>query len=96
MSNRFPCHVKFRLTQIGISFRRGELAIASTKRGEIEYTEVEAGPTKSELCDRLNLTIYQAEKAAKEQGINVNDYLLKITNWKPSEGKRPKYYPANK
>jgi hypothetical protein len=48
--------------------------------------------TKSELCDRVGLTIYQAEKAAKEQGMNVNDYLFKVTGWKPSEGKRPRYY----
>jgi hypothetical protein len=75
-----------------------EVVIFPTERIEILYTEQEAqdGLTKSELCDRLGLTIYQADKAAKEQGTNVNDYLLKVTDWKPSEGKRPRYYPINK
>jgi hypothetical protein len=65
---------------------------------EIPYTDQEAqdGLTKSELCDRLGLTIYQADKAAKEQGMNVNDYLFKVSGWKPSEGKRPRYYPTSK
>lgn len=73
-----------------------EVVIFPTERIEIQYTEQEAqdGLTKSELCDRIGLTIYQADKAAKEQGMNVNDYLLKVTGWKPSEGKRPRYYPT--
>jgi len=72
-----------------------EVVIFPIQRIEIQYTEqeVQGGLTKGELCDRLGLTIYQAEKAAKEQGMNVNDYLLKVTGWKPSEGKRPRYYP---
>ncbi|PSB00905.1 hypothetical protein [Merismopedia glauca] len=73
-----------------------EIAIAPTKRVDIEYTEAEAqaGLTKTQLCDRLNLTLHQAEKAAKEQKMTINDYLLKVTGWKPSEGKRPRYYPS--
>ncbi|GFE72192.1 hypothetical protein [Chroococcus sp. FPU101] len=73
-----------------------EVVIFPTERMNIQYTEKEAqdGLTKSELCDRLNLTIYQVDKAAKEQGIAINDYLLKITGWKVGEGKRPKYYPT--
>ncbi|WP_181280722.1 hypothetical protein [Aphanothece hegewaldii] len=52
------------------------------------------GLTKSELCDRLGLMIYQVEKAVKEQGMMGNDYLLKVTGWKPSQGKRPRYFPS--
>jgi len=72
-----------------------EVVIVPTQRIEIQYTEqeVQGGLTKGELCERIGLTIYQAEKAAKEQGMNGNDYLLKVTGWKPSEGKRPRYYP---
>lgn len=84
-----------------------EIAIAPTKRVDIEYTEVEAqaGLTKTQLCDcawrsargnRLNLTLRQAEKAAKEQKMTINDYLFKVTGWKASEGKRPRYYPARR
>lgn len=64
---------------------------------EIDQTdeEKETGLTKTELCSRIGLTPYQADKAAKEQQLSTNDYLLKITGWKPGEGKRPKYYPAN-
>jgi hypothetical protein len=72
-----------------------EVVIVPTQRIEIQYTEqeVQGGLTKGELCERIGLTIYQAEKAAKEQGMNGNDYLLKITGCKVGEGKRPKYYP---
>jgi replication fork clamp-binding protein CrfC len=72
-----------------------EVVIFPTERMEIQYTEKEAqdGLTKSELCDRLGLTIYQAEKASKEQEMSGNDYLFKVTGWKASSGKRPRYYP---
>lgn len=71
-----------------------EVVIFPTERIEIQYTEQEAqdGLTKSELCDCIGLTIYQAEKAAKEQGMSGNDYLFKVTGWKASSGKRPRYY----
>ncbi len=73
-----------------------EAIVFPTEKMEIQYTEKEAadGLTKSELCDRIGLTIYQAEKAAKEQSMTGNDYLLKITGWQAGEGKRPRYYPA--
>ena len=48
----------------------------------------------TQLCDRIKLTTYQTDKAASEQELSTNDYLLKITGWKVGEGKRPKYYPV--
>ena len=65
---------------------------------DIDYTDDEAktGLTKTKLCGRIGLTTYQVDKAASEQQLSTNDYLLKITNWKVGEGKRPKYYPINK
>lgn len=44
------------------------------------------------LADHIGLIIYQADKATKKQGTNVNDYLFKVTGWKASSGKRPRYY----
>ena len=76
---------------------QSEIVIAPTERIEIEYTSEEAkkGLTKSELCSRIGLTIYQASKAAQDQGMSDNDYLLKITGWQAGEGKRPRYYPTD-
>ena len=44
-----------------------EMIIFPTQRIEIQYTEqeVQGGLTKGELCERIGLTIYQAEKSAK-------------------------------
>ena len=52
---------------------------------EIDHTSDEA---------ETGLTTYQTDKAASEQELSTNDYLLKITSWKVGEGKRPKYYPV--
>ena len=73
-----------------------EIVIAPTERIDIEFTEKDAEEdlTKSKLCEHIGLTIYQAEKAAKDQKMLVNDYLFKITGWLPGKGKRPKYYPT--
>ena len=76
---------------------KSEVVIAPTERMEIEYTEEETtkGLTKSQLCSRIGLTIYQVTKAAQDQGMSDNDYLLKITGWQAGEGKRPRYYPSD-
>ena len=72
------------------------VVVFPTEPIEIEHTqdEIESGLTKTQLCNRIGLTIYQADKAASEQELSVNDYLLKITGWKVGKGKRPKYYPV--
>lgn len=75
-----------------------EVIVFPSEPMDIEYTQEEAtaGLTKTQLCERIGLTPYQTDKAAKEQELTTNDYLLKITGWEPGEGKRPKYYPAQK
>ena len=76
---------------------KSEVVIAPNEQMKIEYTEQEAteGLTKSELCSRIGLTIYQASKAAQDQEMSDNDYLFKITGWQAGEGKRPRYYLDN-
>ena len=71
--------------------------IAPTERVEFDYTQEEAkeGITKSELSKRIGLTIYQAAKAAEEQGLSETEYLFKVTGFQPGDGKRPRYYPAD-
>ena len=73
-----------------------QVIVFPTESIEIDHTDDEAktGLTKTQLCDRIRLTTYQTDKAASEQELSTNDYLLKITGWKVGEGKRPKYYPV--
>jgi len=66
-----------------------------TERIEIEYDEsdVEKGLTKSQLCQKIGLTIHQANIAFKQQGFkSIDEYLFKITGWQAGEGKRPRYF----
>ena len=74
-----------------------QVIVFPTEPIRIDHTddEAETGLTKTELCSRIKLTTYQADKAASEQELSTNDYLLKITGWKVGEGKRPKYYPID-
>ena len=76
---------------------QSEIVIAPAERMKIEYTEEKARKelTKSELCNQIGLTIYQANKVAQDQGISDNDYLLKVTGWQAGEVKRPRYYPTD-
>ena len=73
-----------------------QVIVFPTEPIEIDHTldEAKTGLTKTQLCDRIKLTTYQADKATSEQELSTNDYLLKITGWKVGEGKRPKYYPV--
>ena len=71
--------------------------IAPTGRIEFKYTEEEAkkGLTKTELCRKLKLNIYQADQIAKQENLSPEEYLFQISGWKATDQARPRYFPAD-
>ncbi len=68
---------------------------APTDQMKIEYdeTDVEKGLTKTQLCQKIGLTINQANTASEQQGFkSLDEYLFKISGWQAGEGKRPRYF----
>lgn len=73
------------------------LAEQTSLSGSFNYTAKEAleGLTKTEIIRRLGIPASRIKRLASEERMTEEQYIAKISGWKPGEGERPRYFPLN-